>query len=63
VIGGHRTWRLAMAMRVTCVCGYVIRGESDDELWANAQRHMSADHPDLAGKVTREDILAAAELL
>ena len=58
-------WNLevAMAMRITCVCGYVIRGESDDELWANAQRHLGADHPELVGKVTREDILAQAEQL
>jgi hypothetical protein len=56
-------WRLTMAMRITCVCGYVVRGGSDDELWANVQPHLSADHPELVGKVTREDILAQAELL
>jgi hypothetical protein len=52
-----------MGMRITCVCGYVARGESDDELWANVQHHLSADHPELVGKVTRDDILAQAELL
>ena len=52
-----------MAVRITCVCGYVIQGGDDDELWANAQRHLSADHPELVGKVTREDIVAQAELL
>ena len=52
-----------MAMRITCVCGYVIRGEGDDELWTNAQRHLGADHPELVGTVTREDILAQAEQL
>jgi predicted small metal-binding protein len=52
-----------MAARITCVCGYVVQGENDDELWDNAQRHLSAAHPELVGKVTREDILAQAEQL
>ena len=47
--------------RITCICGYVIEGESDDELWAKAQVHLRSDHPDLVGKVTREDLLAQAE--
>lgn len=47
--------------RINCACGYVVEGDDDDELWQNAQTHMSADHPDLAGKVTRDDILAQAE--
>jgi predicted small metal-binding protein len=50
-----------MAKRIDCVCGYVIRGDTDDELWANAQAHLKSDHPDLVGKVSRDDILAQAE--
>jgi predicted small metal-binding protein len=49
-----------VAKRIDCICGQAIRGETDDELWENAQRHMQSDHPDLAGKVSREDILAQA---
>jgi hypothetical protein len=49
--------------RITCVCGKVIEGEDDDELWERAQAHVAADHPDLVGKVSREDILARAEEL
>ena len=52
-----------MALRIVCTCGYVIRGGSDEELWANAQDHMDVLHPELVGNVTREDILAQAELL
>ena len=48
--------------RINCVCGLVVQGEDDDELWENAQQHISADHPDLVGKVSREDIVAQAEL-
>jgi predicted small metal-binding protein len=47
--------------RIDCVCGYVVEGEDDDELWEKAQAHIRQDHPDLVGKVSREDILAQAE--
>ena len=54
---------MAMALRIICVCGYVIQGADDDELWRAAQGHMSVLHPELVGNVTREDILAQAERL
>jgi predicted small metal-binding protein len=57
------TWRLAMALRLVCMCGYVIQGDDDDELWENAQGHMGVLHPELVGNVTREDLVAQAELL
>lgn len=41
--------------------GVVISGADDDELVANVERHVAADHPDLVDKVSREDILAAAK--
>jgi hypothetical protein len=41
--------------------GEVIRGENDDELIANVERHVAESHSDLVGKVSREDILAAAK--
>jgi hypothetical protein len=47
--------------RITCVCGRVVEGKDDDELWEKAQAHLGDDHPDLVGKVSREDILAQAE--
>lgn len=47
--------------QIVCVCGYVLRGENDDELWQRAQDHMGEDHPDLVGKVARADLLAQAE--
>ncbi|HKH13598.1 MAG TPA: SRPBCC domain-containing protein [Solirubrobacterales bacterium] len=40
--------------------GVVIRGADDGELVASVERHIAAAHPDLVGKVYREDILAAA---
>jgi predicted small metal-binding protein len=51
-----------LAMKqINCVCGKVVKGDNDDELWEEAQEHLQTDHPDLVGKVSREDILAQAE--
>jgi hypothetical protein len=41
--------------------GVVIRGADDDQLVANVQRHLAETHPELAGKVSREDTTAAAK--
>jgi hypothetical protein len=38
-----------------------VRGESDDELLANAEQHVNDTHPDLAGKISREQFMAMAE--
>jgi predicted small metal-binding protein len=50
-----------MSKLINCECGQVVRGETDDELIRNAQEHINLDHPDLIGKITREDLLAMAE--
>jgi hypothetical protein len=47
--------------QITCVCGKIVDGEDDEELWEKAQAHLREDHPALAGKVLRADILAQAE--
>jgi predicted small metal-binding protein len=41
--------------------GVVIRGEGDDELVANVERHVAEAHPDLIGKLSRDDVLAMAK--
>ncbi len=50
-----------MAKLINCECGYVVRGETDDELIAAAEEHLNRDHPELVGKVSREDLLAMSE--
>jgi predicted small metal-binding protein len=50
-----------MAKVINCECGYVVRGEDDDELISNAEAHMRSDHPDMVGKVSRDDLLGMAE--
>jgi predicted small metal-binding protein len=47
--------------RINCVCGVVVEGDDDDELWEKAQAHLRTDHPELDGKVSRDDIVAQAE--
>ena len=51
-----------MAKLINCECGHVVRGEDDDELVRNAEEHMNRDHPEMAGKLSREDILGMAEV-
>lgn len=50
-----------MAKLINCECGEVVRGEDDDALVANATEHVNASHPELVGKLSREDILGMAE--
>ena len=46
---------------VTCECGEIVRANEDDDLVRQVEGHISAKHPDLIGKLSREDILAMAE--
>ena len=50
-----------MAYVINCDCGYVSRGETEDELVEETNRHIDEVHPDIAGKVSRDDLLAMAE--
>jgi predicted small metal-binding protein len=37
-----------------------VRAESDDELVARVEAHVQRDHPELVGKLTRDDVLGMA---
>ena len=50
-----------MAKQVDCPCGETVRGETDDELVANAEAHVREKHPDMVGKMSREQILGMAK--
>jgi predicted small metal-binding protein len=50
-----------MSKQVNCECGAVVRAETDDELVAEVGKHVDEHHPELAGQLTREDVLAMAE--
>ncbi|HZQ86939.1 MAG TPA: DUF1059 domain-containing protein [Acidimicrobiales bacterium] len=46
-----------MARLIRCECGYVARGETDDQVVTLIREHMAADHPALLDAVSREDLL------
>jgi predicted small metal-binding protein len=50
-----------MAKVVNCECGEVVRGTDDDELVRNVEEHVNRDHPEMVGKMSRDDVLAMAE--
>ncbi|HZB85301.1 MAG TPA: DUF1059 domain-containing protein [Gaiellaceae bacterium] len=50
-----------MAKVVNCECGQTVRAESDAELVAQVETHVQRDHPELVGKLSRDDILGMAE--
>ncbi|MGE5689712.1 MAG: hypothetical protein ACM33B_04070 [Pseudomonadota bacterium] len=43
------------------VAGQVVRGDNDEEPLARAQAHIDRDHPELVGRVSRDDLPATAE--
>ena len=49
-----------MGMRIDCECGEVVRAESDDELVAKVEAHVAGNHPELVGKLTRDDVMGMA---
>ena len=50
-----------MAKVIRCMCGFLGRGETADEAAVVIEGHMRTDHPELFGKVTRDDLIAMAE--
>jgi predicted small metal-binding protein len=50
-----------MAKLINCECGYVVRGLDEDDVLRNAEEHISQAHPELVGKMSREDLLSMAE--
>jgi predicted small metal-binding protein len=50
-----------MAKVINCPCGYTVRGDTDEELLAEAHKHIESDHPDRVGKVSDEELLGSAQ--
>jgi len=46
---------------INCECGETIRAESDEELISKVKSHVGQAHPELVGKMSRDDILGMAE--
>jgi predicted small metal-binding protein len=45
-----------MAKQINCECGYVARGETEQDVIARIRDHMRSDHPDLLDKVSDDDL-------
>jgi predicted small metal-binding protein len=52
-----------MARQINCECGYVARGETDDEVIELIERHVRSDHPELVETETREEIAKWIEVV
>lgn len=50
-----------MSMAIHCECGSTVRGETEDDLVAAAEEHIAADHPEMVGSISREQLLRMAE--
>jgi predicted small metal-binding protein len=46
---------------IKCECGFIARGQTEEELLDAAEAHIRNDHPDLVGRVSRDDLLEMAE--
>jgi predicted small metal-binding protein len=46
-----------MAKLIRCECGFIARGDSDDEVVGAIRDHMATDHPALLDTVTRDDLI------
>ncbi len=46
---------------VNCECGEIVRAESDGELVTRVEAHVEGNHPEMVGKLSRDDILGMAE--
>jgi predicted small metal-binding protein len=51
-----------MPKLINCECGQIIHASSDDELVRKVESHINQRHPDLVGKLSRDDILGMAEV-
>jgi predicted small metal-binding protein len=43
---------------IRCECGYVARGDSDDQVVGMIRRHLTSDHPALLETVSHQDLLS-----
>ena len=49
-----------MSKVVHCECGTDVEAETEDELVAKVEQHVSESHPELVGKMIRDQILGMA---
>jgi predicted small metal-binding protein len=47
-----------MAKLIRCECGFVARGDSDNDVIRMIRAHLASDHPALLDTVRRDDLLS-----
>jgi predicted small metal-binding protein len=47
-----------MAKLIRCECGFVARGNSDDQVVGVIRGHLASDHPALLETVSQEDLVS-----
>jgi predicted small metal-binding protein len=47
--------------QITCECGFIARGETNDEVIVHIREHLAADHPAMLDEVSREELLGWVE--
>jgi predicted small metal-binding protein len=52
-----------MARQITCECGQIVRGKTEDEVVDLTLEHLRSDHPQLADRITRDEIVALIEVV
>ena len=62
-IGSTTPSSSAYGARSRCECGFTARGDTDDAVIEKVLVHVAAEHPELAGTETADDIRGWIELL
>ncbi len=52
-----------MSRQIKCECGFVARGDTDEDVVAQIEGHIRSDHPELARSLSREEIATWVEVL
>ena len=52
-----------MSRQIKCECGFTARGETDDEVVAQIERHIRNDHPELVDTLSRDEITSWVEVV
>ena len=47
-----------MAKLIRCECGFVARGDSDDQVVGVIRGHLASDHPVLLASLSQKDLLS-----
>jgi hypothetical protein len=51
-----------MTRLIRCECGHIARGDTDDAVIDAIQVHITTDHPDLVGKISRDAMASWIQL-